>query len=72
MKTFIQGQWKLLRLPEPFGTGGWELYDLSEDPGETNDLAESSPDILGELKAAWQQYADEVGVVEISGPISRE
>jgi arylsulfatase len=32
----------------------WELYDLSVDPGETNDLATTHPDVLSDLVAEWQ------------------
>lgn len=41
----------------------WELYDLSVDRGETNDLSDSQPETLERLKKAWMEYADRVGVV---------
>ena len=34
MKAYIQDEWKLLRLPEPFGAGTWQPYDINKDPGE--------------------------------------
>lgn len=40
-----------------------ELFDLSKDPVEMNNLAESNPEKLTEVKAAWQAWADNVGVV---------
>ena len=67
MKTFIQGQWKLLRLPEPFGTGGWELYDLSEDPGETRNLANQYPERLSAMRDAWEKFALDNGVFDHRG-----
>jgi arylsulfatase len=57
MKAYIRGNWKILRLPVPMGTGQWQLYDLSEDPGETNDLAKQHPDIVDQLVKAWNEYA---------------
>ena len=33
------------------------------DPGETNDLSDEQPELLEELKEAWEEYADDVGVV---------
>ena len=30
MRAYLQDDWKLLRLPEPFGTGTWQLYDLAQ------------------------------------------
>jgi arylsulfatase A-like enzyme len=32
----------------------WRLYDLAQDPGETNDLSQELP----ELKAAFNEYAE--------------
>jgi hypothetical protein len=33
------------------------------DPGEVDDLSSEMPDKLESLKAAWDQYAKEVGVI---------
>jgi arylsulfatase len=57
MKAYIQGKWKILRLPVPMGTGEWELFDLEKDPGETTDLSAQHPDIKSRLIKAWQEYA---------------
>jgi len=57
MKAFIQDEWKLLRLPKPFGTGEWELHNLREDPSEMHDLSKIYPEKKAELLKAWQQYA---------------
>jgi arylsulfatase len=70
-KWLTRGDYKIVLVPPPFGIGEWQLYNLSKDPGETNDLSKRYPEKLEELKAAWKQYADEVGVVEITGAISR-
>jgi arylsulfatase len=67
MKAFIQGHWKISRLPEPFGSGGWELYDLSSDPGETRDLASQHPDRLKSMGAAWEDFARDNGVFDHRG-----
>jgi hypothetical protein len=45
------------------GTVHLYRYDLTVDPGETNDIAESHPELLDELIKAWEEYAEEVGVV---------
>ena len=42
--------------------GPWELYDLAHDRTETHDLAAAQPDKVKELAAAWQTWADRVGV----------
>jgi hypothetical protein len=41
-------QWKAVR---PRRNAGWELYDLRQDVGETNDLAARHPDVLAKMKA---------------------
>ena len=46
------GDWKFLTLKNK----GWELYNLSEDPGESNDLSGKYPEKAGEMyleTATW-------------------
>jgi arylsulfatase A-like enzyme len=62
-KWIRQGSYKAVAVSPPYGNTQWRLYDLVEDPGETNDLANMEPDKLAALQAAWQDYADDVGVV---------
>jgi arylsulfatase len=57
MKAYIRDQWKITRLPYPLGTGEWQLYDLSADPGETTDLSMQHPDVKKSLIEAWNAYA---------------
>ncbi|MDE0283638.1 MAG: arylsulfatase, partial [Gammaproteobacteria bacterium] len=51
-----QGDWKLLWNNKPWGKESWELYNLEEDPGEQNDLAQARPGKLQDMLALWQQY----------------
>jgi arylsulfatase len=57
MKAYIKGNWKVLRLPQPFGTGDWQLFDLENDPAETTDLSAQHADIRNDLIARWNEYA---------------
>jgi arylsulfatase len=57
MKAYIRNKWKILRLPKPFSTGDWQLFDLEKDPGETTDLSKQFPEIRNELIEGWNQYA---------------
>ena len=58
-----KGDFKAMSVAPPYGSGTWALYNLAEDPGETRDLAEQKPELLNELRAAWDRYARDVGVV---------
>ena len=62
-KWMRQGDFKAVSVAPPYGTGTWHLYNLADDPGETRDLAKAQPETLKTLQAAWDRYADEVGVV---------
>ncbi len=44
-----------------WGKEKWELFDLSVDPGETNDLADAMPDKVDELLVHWATYVKETG-----------
>jgi arylsulfatase A-like enzyme len=61
-----RGDWKALLLPPPDGPGHWQLYDLSRDPGETNDLAAAEPARLAGLIADWNAYVEETGVLIVN------
>ncbi len=43
----------------------WELYDLSNDRAELNDLSASEPAKLKELIAKWQAYAQRTNVLPL-------
>jgi len=66
MKAFFDGDWKVLWMPPPFGPGEWELFNLSEDPGEMNDLSAEYPDRLSEMMALWERYRETNGVLDIA------
>jgi arylsulfatase len=65
-KWMRQGDFKAVSVAPPYGKGTWHLYDLANDPGETRDLANEHPDILKKLEEAWNDYADDVGIVLIN------
>ena len=64
-KWMRQGDFKAVSVAPPYGTGIWHLYNIADDPGETRDLAKEQPETLKKLQAAWDHYADDVGVVLI-------
>jgi arylsulfatase A-like enzyme len=52
-----EGRWKIVRsrTDDP-----WELYDLAQDRGERNNLADSHPDRVADLSAAFDRWQMEV------------
>lgn len=62
-RAYFKGEWKIVNLKVPFGTGDWQLYNLSTDPSEINDLSVEFPDKREELIAGWNTYKENVGMV---------
>lgn len=59
-----KGDWKIVWMPvDSYGKAKWELFDLSTDPGEVDDLADAHPDKVAELVKDWERYVRETGVV---------
>ncbi|MCY4511274.1 MAG: arylsulfatase [Acidobacteria bacterium] len=54
--------------PAPPGAP-FELYDLLEDPGETNDLAAQRPDVVERLTAAYNRWFDDVSATRGYHPV---
>jgi arylsulfatase len=53
-RAVLAGDWKLVAAKgDP-----WELYDLSKDRGEQNNLAAAMPEKVRELEQQWQQQTD--------------
>ncbi len=66
---FRVGKWKLLRLVTGGSTNVYlrrvrtpqkrlQLYDLEQDPGESNDLSESNPELVQELNRKITEIVD--------------
>ncbi len=66
-KAYIKGNWKILRLGKPFGTGTWQLYNIENDPGEIYDLSQQFSAKRDSLISDWMQYAKENGVIDHKG-----
>jgi len=65
MKAFFNYPWKILLMPEPYGTGGWQLYNLEQDPAEQVDLGPQHPNRLKDMIAHWDRYQEENGVLDV-------
>ncbi len=60
----IKGDYKATQIAKPFGDEAWRLYNITLDPGETQNLSEKEPMILKELRDDWNNYSRQVGVFE--------
>lgn len=56
-----EGKWKLVAKEK----APWELYDISKDRSEVNNLVENHPDIAKALEAKWNQYAEQSDVLPL-------
>ena len=56
-KALRHGHWKITTIEDG---GAWELYDLSVDRGETNDLADQNPEKLQELVQLWEAQRNSI------------
>ena len=63
--ALYKGDYKITRSVPPVGDGQWRLFNLTIDPGETSDLSASEPQVLADLLAEYEQYAQRVGVLEM-------
>ena len=55
-----KGNWKLVRMNEKIGSDAsppaWKLYDLTQDVGEQNDLADKHKEVVKELDAHFEKW----------------
>lgn len=64
-----QGEWKIaLQGTAALGTGTWELYNLKNDRGETQNLAQTNPAKVQELIDVYNKYTQQNGVQEYNTP----
>ena len=64
-RALVKGEFKAVLIWPPEGNGKWQLYNISKDPTENNNLAKSHPSVLQELITDWQGYAETNGVAII-------
>jgi len=67
-RSFRKGDWKLVQHSD----GGEWLYDLANDPGEKNDLAETEWRKLDELKEDLRYHMEELLLPELDAEVTGE
>jgi len=70
--AYFLGDYKIVKNNIPLGDQTWHLYHLKTDPGETRDLAEQEPERFQAMMAAYDAYAQAVGVIEMPEDYSAE
>jgi arylsulfatase A-like enzyme len=67
-RAYLDGNWRLATRHErgtPFDNDAWELYDLSHDPNELQNLAGIHPEKVKELIGKWDAAAEKYGVLPL-------
>ncbi|MBR9869332.1 MAG: arylsulfatase [Oceanospirillales bacterium] len=63
-KYYIRnGEWKLVHMPEPYGNGNWQLFNINTDLAERHDLSQQNPQKVTDLIAEWQQFAKKTNLI---------
>ncbi len=52
--AIMTGRWHLIR--------GEELYDMEEDPGQTENVAAAHPDVVEQLRSAYEEWWNDISV----------
>jgi arylsulfatase/uncharacterized sulfatase len=63
--ALFQGDYKIVVNRTPLGDGEWRLFNIKEDPGESNDLASSDPARLQRMLSAYERYKQDNKVIEM-------
>ncbi|MEO1553613.1 MAG: arylsulfatase [Pseudomonadota bacterium] len=63
--ALYKGDYKITRSMPPAGDATWRLFNMMSDPGETVDLSVSEPEVLADMLAAYGDYAQGFGVLEM-------
>ncbi|MCH2169745.1 arylsulfatase [Myxococcota bacterium] len=64
-RALFQDGYKLVRVGPPAGDGSWKLFQLDRDPFELNDLAKVEPERVARMRARYDAYATEMGVIDM-------
>ena len=55
--VLFKGDYKLVKNLPPYGDGRWRLYNITADPGESNDLAGSDPQRFAAMQKDYAAFA---------------
>jgi len=63
--ALFKGDHKIVRNAPSHGDGGWHLYDVAQDPGETRDLSTVDPQRFAAMVDDYAAYVKTMGVLEL-------
>lgn len=66
LRAIRSEEWKLIRASD----GSTELYNISTDPAESNDIAASNPDTVDHLENKLDNWLDSFSKMEVNGDVS--
>lgn len=55
--VLFKGDYKLVKNLPPYGDGRWRLYNITADPGESNDLSVSDPQRFAAMQRDYAAFA---------------
>lgn len=58
-----EGNWKMVRQRGREGSSPWQLFDLSVDPSESQNLSSQYPSRVEAMDSLWQGYVQDNGVI---------
>jgi len=64
-KALFKGDYKLLSNLAPVGDGQWHLYNIVQDPGETQDLQQALPELFQTLQVDYAKWSKANGVLDM-------
>lgn len=66
-RMMVKGDWKIVQPPR----GGWMLFNITEDPSESRELAVELPEQLATLVAEFDGFAAARNYIEVSTAINQ-
>lgn len=71
--ALFKGDYKIVLNQTAMGNGGWQLFDIKTDPGESNDLSEDMPELFTDMLADYEEYVkvNEVLPMPVGGSRTR-
>ncbi len=61
-RAVFHQNFKLVSHAPPYGDNRWYLFDISDDPGETADIADQHPAVVARMQAEWETFKVRVGI----------